>query len=131
MGFICPDCSQAGLKIRSSIALPADSRSDEIALQTVVCSHCGLRAIAVYEESRRGSLEAESWDHTGYRVSRADFNMLAADLKHCLTPSRASCQCDVHRRWGKTDANGRWQGLSIVSVYIPFGMELSGPLKSP
>ena len=126
MDFICPDCHQTDLKIKSSIALPADSRSDEIALQIVVCSNCGLRAIAVYEESRRGSLESESWDHTGYHLNRADFDLLNSDLKNCPSPSKPDCRCDVHQRWGKKDANGRWRGLSDVPLFGGFMMELSG-----
>lgn len=126
MNFVCPDCRLASLEIKNSIALPADSRSDEIALQILVCSKCGLRAIAVYEESRRGSLESESWDHTGYHLNRADFDSLKSDLMNCPSPSRPDCLCVVHRRWGKKDANGRWRGLTDVPLFGAFMMELSG-----
>jgi len=129
MDFICPECRQNRLKITNSIVLPADSRSDEITLQTVICSHCGLRAIAVYEESRRGRLEMESWDHTGYRVSRDDYDLVTAELSHCPTPSRSACQCQVHQRLGKKDASGRWQGLSFVTVSEEFFMEIGEPPK--
>lgn len=63
MAFICPQCFGKGtLEIKVSMQLPSDSRSDEIALQTVGCSQCGFQGLAVYEESRRGTLGGISQD---------------------------------------------------------------------
>ncbi len=68
MPFQCPECSTKTLKITHKLELPPDSRSDEITLQIIECSGCGFGGIAVYEESRRGALDDDSFDHTGYRV---------------------------------------------------------------
>ena len=60
MAFVCPECHMPGaLRITVSLQLPADSRSDDIALQIVECAHCQFKGIAIYEESRRGPLESD------------------------------------------------------------------------
>jgi len=69
MPFRCPDClSPNGLEVGAAIQLPPDSRSDEFYLQLVRCRQCGFRGAAVYEESRRGALDADDWSHTGYHL---------------------------------------------------------------
>jgi hypothetical protein len=48
MSFECPKClAPESLDILDSIALPADSRSDEIILQIVGCGRCGFQALAI------------------------------------------------------------------------------------
>lgn len=59
---------QKTLKTTHSLELGPDHRSDERTLQTIECSNCSFKGIAVYEESRRGSFDSESWHHDGYRV---------------------------------------------------------------
>ena len=62
MGFVCPRCGKPGtLGITHAIELPAtlSPGSDELALQLLACAACGLHAVAVYEESRRGALDRE------------------------------------------------------------------------
>ncbi len=71
--MICPDCQANPLKITQSLELPSDIRNDEITLQIVHCDECGFHGLAVYQESRRGALDSESWEHEGYRVSEEDF----------------------------------------------------------
>jgi hypothetical protein len=57
------------MKISSKIKLPPDNRSDEIAVQILTCSKCNFQGIAVYEESRRGSFDYDSFSHQGYFVA--------------------------------------------------------------
>jgi hypothetical protein len=125
MSFICPRCSGPGtLEILASIALAPDSRSDEIALQIVVCKRCGLEGLACYEESRRGSLNSESWNHTGYLVPGGEVKSTWALIRSCHDPENPRCDCPVHRRLGRRDANGRWSGLEDLKVIESFLMVL-------
>ena len=124
MSFNCPECHTKGvLKISHSIELPPDARSDEIALQLVVCSEvsCGFRGAAIYEESRRGALDTDHWDHTGYRISSEVFDALSAVIGQCHDPSNASCQCQTHQVLGRTSSAGRWQppeGIEWGSAFL-------------
>ncbi len=123
MPFLCPECSTSkSLRIGVRIELPPDSRSDEIALQIVECSHCGFAGIAVYEESRRGAMGDESFDHAGFRVSAADVKALRKLIKQCPDPRNKRCKCSVHRRLGRKDASGRWDGLSDIEREGRFNM---------
>jgi len=124
MAFVCPDCDAAALTVRQSIELPADSRSDEITLQLVRCTACGFRGAAVYEESRRGALDDECWDHTGYRLSDDHRRALAEAILACPDPSDAHCDCDSHQRLGQRDETGRWVGLGETTGV--FAMRRSG-----
>jgi len=110
--FTCPDCSRAGsLRITLRIELPPDSRSDEIALQVVECSDCGFAGIAVYEESRRGPLDTETWDHTGYHLPKTELRDLRKTIRSCHHPTNPRCSCAAHQRLSQTDASGRWNTL--------------------
>jgi len=124
MAFACPECGSPGsLRITTSIELPPDARSDEIALQVVACARCGFRAAAVYEESRRGSLDSEAVDHQGHRVPRATLDSLAAQIGACPDPANHSCGCESHRRLGRTDDSGRWCGLEDATDRFPMRYE--------
>jgi hypothetical protein len=109
MVFRCPQCTKATLAIKSAIELPPDSRSDEITLQVVSCGVCGFLGIAVYQESRRGALDSESWEHNGYRVAKVAVAALARVIRSCPNRRDARCQCAAHRRLSATDCSGRWQ----------------------
>ena len=124
MAFQCPECQSPGsLRITSSIELPPDSRSDEIALQLVACARCGFRAAAVYEESRRGSLDSEAVDHVGYRVARETLESLATQVAACPQPENRGCDCESHRILGRTDDSGRWCGLVDAAGRFPMRHE--------
>ncbi len=126
MPFVCPECMTRGtLKITHSIELPSDSRSDEIAVQIVRCSHCKFRGVAVYEESRRGALDSESVDHRGYKVKTADLRSLIRKIKACPDPKNARCQCPSHRSLGQKDSWGRWQGLADIEFQDAFPIDLA------
>jgi hypothetical protein len=119
--FVCPDCSRRGsLKITLSIELPPDSRSDEITLQIVDCSDCGFEGIAVYEESRRGALDSESFSHTGYRLSKSELANLGKAIRSCPDRKNRRCRCPAHRRLSRTDAAGRWVALRDLEATDAF-----------
>jgi len=120
MPFLCPIYSEKSLRITSKIELPPDSRSDEIALQIVECSQCGFAGIAIYEESRRGALDSDSFDHTGYRVSVADLEALRKTIKQCPKPKNRRCKCSAHRK----DASGRWSALDDIHREKAFALSL-------
>jgi hypothetical protein len=109
MAFTCPDCSTRGsLHITLSLELPPDSRSDEITLQLVGCQRCGFRGVAIYEESRRGALDSEHWDHTGYRVEEEVLASLTRTMEACPDPRNARCSCKAHRTLRNRSPSGRW-----------------------
>jgi hypothetical protein len=111
MAFICPECLQNRLTITTRIELEGDSRSDDIALQLLDCASCGFNSIAVYEESRRGALDAESYDHYGYKISGEDFRSIQALLEPCSNLQRCDCTCPAHQRLNRCNAQGRWNAL--------------------
>jgi len=122
--FICPHCAQSGtLQIRCTLELPADSRWDEIVLQVVACTGCGLAALAVYSESRRGALESECCDHTGYYVNYCDLLRIAELIQGCPHPGDPHCSCPSHRLFGGRDANGEWNGLECLHLEGQFALE--------
>jgi hypothetical protein len=111
MPFICPQCSGSRLRIISSLELPPDSWWDEITLQVVECPDCGSGGAAVYEESRRGALDSEVWNHRGVKVAEEQLRTLTDDIAACPTPRNSGCRCATHQKWGRTDAAGRWLGV--------------------
>ena len=126
MPFECPRCSQIdSLAIVESIELPSDVRSDDIALQILECEACGFRGLAVYEESRRGALESEAWEHTGYWASKALVASVHAAILCCPDPVHSDCQCPSHRKFGQVDDQGRWQIPEGIRGEISFPMRLS------
>jgi hypothetical protein len=126
MPFICPECEQRTLAIREALELPPDSRSDEVTLQIVTCEACAFAGLAVYEESRRGSLESESVDHRGYRVGAAGLRAIRRAMRRCPRPRDARCGCAAHRELGRRDASGRWDGLGDIELGDRFAMAMWG-----
>ena len=117
MTFRCPRCSTPrALRITKKLELPPDSRSDEITLQTIKCSRCQFAAVAVYEESRRGSLGDESIDHRGYMVNKSDFAWIKGKIGACPDPRNSACRCAVHLELGCKDKSGRWAGLAAIEL---------------
>ena len=124
MPFVCPDCAHRSLKIALKIELRPDSRSDEIALQVVECSRCGFAGIAVYEESRRGALDSEHFDHVGYYVGDEDLAHARKIIRGCPDPGNKRCRCSAHRTLGRRDASGRWNGLDLFHRQGSFALTL-------
>jgi Zn ribbon nucleic-acid-binding protein len=126
VAFQCPQClTRDSLSITLAMQFPPDNRSDDITLQVVRCSNCGFQGLAVYEESRRGAWEHESWDHTGYQVGPEVLENLAEVLKSCQTPYNTACSCPAHTRFGRQDGTGRWLGLQEIEVLETFPMRLA------
>jgi hypothetical protein len=125
MAFTCPDCKSKALEIAQTLELPPDSHNDEITLQTLRCATCGLQALAVYEESRHGSLDSESWQYAGYRVSAEDFQAITQTIQHCPHSSDRQCQCATHQQLGQMTGD-RWDGLrrSGVKIQEVFNIQL-------
>ena len=126
--FLCPKCQAASLAIGDCIDLEPDSRSDDITLQLVGCGQCGLDAIAVYEESRRGSLDSEASSHTGYFVDRTTLTSVKKAIKTCPAPRDSGCQCEGHIILGARDTRGAWDGLRRLGIDSAqcFAMTLAG-----
>lgn len=123
MPFLCPECNHPQLNITNKIELGPDSRSDEIMLQIIKCFQCGFYGIAVYEESRRGSLNNESYSHFGFRVSPADLQALRELIKHCPEPDNRRCECFAHHTLNVKDISGRWNALADVHLDGRFEIE--------
>ena len=125
MPYCCPECETPGcLNVANRIELPPDIRSDAISFQTVECSQCDFAAIAVYEESRRGALDRESFDYTGYYVSADDLESIKIAIGQCPQPDNWRCLCPAHHAFGTQDASGRWNGLSGISTQGSFELRL-------
>jgi hypothetical protein len=122
--FLCPQCKAGSLKIVSSIELAPDSRSDEISVQIIKCSHCGFNGLALYEASRRGALNRESVAHRGYYVNPAKLSALHRLIKQCPEPRNSRCLCEVHRAIGNVNAYGRWNGLKDIFNTASFTIQL-------
>lgn len=123
--FVCPGCLHPqGLAIKASLQLPADARSDEIAVQVVACEACGFRGVAVYEESRRGALDSDSWEHTGYRVDALDVERLASLIAACPRPDDRRCSCPSHAALGATNEAGCVCGWEAYARGDPFPLRL-------
>ena len=125
MAFICPQCLQGSLKITERIELEGDSRSDDIALQLLVCSSCSFDGIAVYQESRRGALDSESYDHYGYAVSDEDFRAFCALLEQCPDRGKSNCDCATHRALNRFNESGRWNALESYDQKSYFQMRFA------
>lgn len=118
MPFYCPQCGGRGsLEISQGIELAPDARSDEITLQVVDCKDCGFSALAVYEETRRGSFESDGWQHQGFIVAEADLAAVRETIQSCPDPHNGRCRCPAHRSLGELDNQGCWQGLEGVLQY--------------
>ena len=123
MSFLCPEClAPSTLEITWSLSLPPDSRSDEICLQVVSCAACDFQGLAVYEESRRGPLDAEHWDHLGYKVGLDLVLVVESALRGCQDPVNPDCTCDAHRNYGQKDAQGRWINPAALPEADSFAM---------
>jgi hypothetical protein len=113
VGAACPRCGAADFRVEASIELPADARSDEITLQCVTCPACGLRGAGVYQESRRGRLDAEAWEYKVHDLDEQVWMRLRALLLTCPHPSHRTCGCAAHRFFRAQDENGYWVGEDL------------------
>lgn len=124
MPFRCPDCSAKTLTIVAALELAPDSKWDELTLQTLACPRCSFSGVAVYQESRRGALDAEIVHHDGYPVGDADWKRLERAITSCPAPGDRRCACFAHRTFGTHNDAGRWNGLDTVTRGPRFTLEL-------
>ena len=125
MSFKCPQCFvNKSLRITTSIELPADARSDEISLQIVYCRSCKFEALAVYEESRRGSLFSESVHHYCYPAERNVIQFTRALINNCPDQKNASCQCASHAKLNQYDSSGSWITPGFETGMVRYPLEL-------
>lgn len=92
-------------------------------LQIIKCYQCSFSGIAVYEESRSGSLDRESFSHYGYRLSLADLRALRELIKHCPEPGNRRCECFAHHTLNVKAISGRWNALADVHLDGRFEIE--------
>ncbi len=124
MAFFCPLCLGRGtLEIAFSLSLPPDGRSDDIYLQVMTCEHCGFGGLAVYEESRRGRLDSESWEHTGYWIDEDTLRWVAGMMRDCPDPGNPYCECASHRSLGRRGPYGRWKGVTGITDLGTFNLK--------
>lgn len=79
----------------------------------------------MYEEARRGALNTESWEHTGYRMGGDELAVLAESIRCCPDPKNPHCRCPVHIILGRRSF-GRWVGLRGFDILDRFPMRLEG-----
>jgi len=117
VSFYCRECNTLrSLKVVRRLEILRDARSDEITLQLVRCTKCGDTGVLVYEESRRGALDNESWSHTGYRVDTREWKIVEREFSRCPEPGNPRCACPIHQKYGSRDAGARWDGLKHIPV---------------
>lgn len=124
MAFECPSCKANALDITLSLEFPSDAQSDEITLQIVTCVNCQFQGVAVYQESRRGSLASESWHHDGYQISKSAIEDLSKVMELCPSPGDSECSCPSHRSLGKVNKQQYWDGLKGIEIERQFNMRL-------
>ena len=123
MSFSCPECfTRRSLEIVKRIELPADCRSDEIALQVVTCHACGFSAVATYEESRRGA--SESFEHVGHKVSFRDLVWLQRLIEECPAVGNSRCTCGCHMILGAKSESGRIELTKRFSSIETFALTI-------
>lgn len=98
MPLQCPKCKRPRLQVQKSMELGSDERSDEVALQIVHCPACGFKAVAIYEESRRGALDDEAIHHTAYPTDKEALKELRDIFASCGDPNDAKCTCGGYQR---------------------------------
>jgi len=125
MQYYCPKCSTLSLEIFDIIQFAPDSRSDEIVLQLIGCPRCGFRGVAIYEESRRGRMSGNNWEHNGYRVGGDELTVLSEAIRCCPEPNNPRCRCPVHIILGRRSF-GRWVGLRGFDILDNFAMRREG-----
>src|ERR1051326_571204 len=101
MAFHCPSCGGKTLGITFALELPPGSEDDEITLQTLKCAACDFYGVAVYRESRQGSLDCESWRHDGYPIEDEALERIYEALLLCPKPRDRRCPCPTHTSFAK------------------------------
>ena len=122
--FLCPQCRECSLMISAHLEIPPDRDWDEITLQLVDCANCGLGALGVFHESRRGRLDSDTWSHTGYRLDPQDLQRVAMIIANCPRPHDINCLCSAHLELGLTNSKLQWDGIAHLPLMDYFKMEI-------
>jgi len=118
LSFVCAECNHNSLKIMFTLELPPTADDDEIALQLLSCGECNFQGLAVYRESRHGSLDSESWQHKGYVLGEKSLSRLMQAMLECPLPVDRDCQCAAHVALGKYDWSAVAQnGIEVVRQF--------------
>lgn len=94
--FVCNGCQADALTIGKTLEVMPEDDSDEQSVQVVTCGSCAAEFVAVYEESRRGSLDSESWHHDAWSVPVDKVREVAAAIDACPSPRSRQCKCATH-----------------------------------
>ena len=120
MDLVCPGCAMRSLRIQCALELPANACYDEVQVQALTCSQCGLLAVGAYQESRRGALGDESVHHGAYALTQTGMQRLLALLQDCPEPDNPGCGCAAHQVFEGGDLPGILQRLGIgFLTYYP------------
>ena len=113
MAFECPSCKDtSSLAIHRRVEVRPPAPSSETSVQLVECKLCRFRALALYQESRAGSLESESVSHRGYPLSGPGFESLNEIIKDCPDRLNRRCRCPSHVKLDEFASSGVWPGKS-------------------
>lgn len=105
MPFSCPKCGVPdSLQITARLELPPDDLWDELTLQVVACSTCRFRGLALYTESRRGALDSECWQHTGYCENADEVGRVERLIQRCPDTANHRCSCSSHMEISRNPA---------------------------
>jgi hypothetical protein len=115
--FLCPQCGAFGLKVVKAMDLPPDSRSDDVMLQIIECNSCSFKGLALYEESRRGGMDDESFDHTGFWVSDEAVSEVEDIFSLCSSLGDKRCNCIGHKRAVAATSTGKKWRLALLDQY--------------
>jgi hypothetical protein len=119
--FVCPKCQQGSLLIEAVLEISPDAKWDELTLQALHCTNCRFEGAAIYQESRRGALDSEIWQHTGYALEPGS-NLLTR-LRDCPNPREHRCGCVVHSELGERDDRGYWKRPASLSHSTAFQLD--------
>lgn len=115
--FLCPQCGAYGLKILQAMDLPPDNRSDDVILQIVECNSCSFKGLSLYEESRRGGMDSESWEHTGFWTTDAAVTEVETFFSQCSTLRDKRCGCDAHKKAVTATCRGKKWRLALLDQF--------------
>lgn len=95
--LLCPRCESPALVVCSRVELAPDENWDERSFQIIFCSTCGFEGIAIYLESRHGSMGSEMLQHNAYTTDRGRLAQISALVAQCPDPSNRRCDCPSHQ----------------------------------
>ena len=86
------------------------------------CFECNFIGLAIYEESRRGSLSSKSLHHYGYYVANTLLSSIKETIESCPDPKNNKCRCDAHSIFNQVNEFGKWSWLENLPLIKEFQM---------